>query len=168
MKKFNGRSVAGSKGSCLLCWVFGNSLENLGKSTKVCKNKRLIIFWNFWKFSEIFESLRKSSKIFGKKSQNVVKCSKQASSVFLFFKSSEIIGSLRESSEVFGKIRKMSSRSYDSFWKFSKIFGDLRKRSEILGKLRKPSENPFECIGGLRKKFYNIPISDTCGLKIGY
>ena len=63
MKKCNGRSLTGSKGSCLLCRMFGNSLENLGKSTGECKNKQSD---KFPKFLKIFRNLRKSSEIFGK------------------------------------------------------------------------------------------------------
>ena len=88
MKRFNGRTVTGREGSCLLCKLrkrvhvfFGN----LGKSTGECKNKHsdkfpkvLKIFGNPRKSSEVIGSLRKSTEKLG----NVAKCSKQTSSVF--------------------------------------------------------------------------------------
>ena len=61
MKKFNGRPVTGSKGSCILCWMFGNSPENLGKSTGECQKPRF--FENLWKSSDVFGNLWKNSEI---------------------------------------------------------------------------------------------------------
>ena len=78
-EKINGRSVTGSKGSCLLCSMLGNSLDNLGKSTGECKNKQSDKFPNFLK---IFENLRKSSEVFGR-----------------LRKSSEKIGNLSQSAQ---------------------------------------------------------------------
>ena len=104
MKKFNGRSVSGSKGSCLLnvCSMFGSTLENLGKSTGECKNKHSD---NFPKFLKIFANLRKSSEIFGK----IGKCRKVLKTTFQHFKNFyEIFGNHRKSSEVFGCLRKSS------------------------------------------------------------
>ena len=106
-KKFNGRSVTGSRGSCLLCWMFGNSLENLGKSTGECKNKHSD---KFPKFSKIFGSLRKSSepsKIFGK----IGKCRKVLKKTLQHFLNfNEIFGNHRKSSEIFGKFRKFVAK----------------------------------------------------------
>ena len=47
MKKINCRLVTGSKGSSLLCWMFGDSLENLGKALESAKNKHSNKFRNF-------------------------------------------------------------------------------------------------------------------------
>ena len=99
MKKLNGRSLTGSKGSCLLCWMFGSSLQNLGKSTGEYINNLPTSFRNFWKSSE-----------------KIGKCRKWLKMTFLhfniFMKSSEIIGSLRKFSEICHKVPS------DNFWKF--------------------------------------------------
>ena len=103
-EKYNGRSVTGNKGSCLLCWMFGNSLEDLGKCNIKCKNKHSDKFPKFFKSfgklrksSEILGIFRKSSEVFKsfrkslEKSENVAKWSRLPSSIFSFFmKSSEI------------------------------------------------------------------------------
>ena len=148
MKIFNGPSVTGSKGSCLLCWMFGNSLENLGKSTGECKNKHSD---RFPKFLKIFGKNRKmlqsaqddlslwmSSEI----CLQVLKIAFQH-----FWNFFEIFRNCRKCSEIFLSVRKksenvgkFSKRSSYTFWKFSKIFGNLRRCLEMLGKLRKPSE----------------------------
>ena len=121
MRKFNGRSVTGRRGSCLLCWMFENSLENLGKGTGECKNK-----------PGIFENLRKSSKIFGK----IGKCSKVLKTTFQHFSISyEISGNHRKSSDVFGNLRNWIS-TFQHFWNFFEIFGNWRKSSEEIGKCR--------------------------------
>ena len=176
MKNFNGRSVTGSKGSCLLCWVFGNSLENLGKSTGECKNKH---FDNFPKFLKIFGNLRKSWEIFGKNWKMLQSAQDDLSALFnclflhfqIFKKSSESVGSLRKSSEVFGKNRKMSESSqndlptlFENFQKFSEIFWSVWKCSENFGNPREI----FECNRRFMKIVYTLPISDTCGLKIRF
>ena len=155
--------------------MFGNSLQNLGKSTGECKN-------HFWKFSEIFGNLRQSS-------EKIAKCGKVLKTTcqyLLFFKSLEIIGSLRISSENFGTFqhfrnfyeifencRKSSERIGKCrkvlktiFWHFLKIFKNFQKSSEVFGNARKTSETCGKCL--FRKIFYNIPISDTCGLKIRF
>ena len=51
---------------------------------------------------------------------------------------------------------------FEDFRKFSEIFGSVRKCSENFGK---PSEN-FRMYLEVYENFYNIPISDTYGLKI--
>ena len=81
-------------------------------------------------------------------------------------KSLEIFGSLRKSSKVFGKNRKMSESSQNDlpFWKSSEVFGSVRKCSENFGNPRKI----FECNQKFMKKFYTVPISDICGLKIRF
>ena len=100
MKKINGRSVTASKGSCLLCLMFGNPLENLAKNTswRVQKptfqqvSKILKTFGNLLKILEttVIKSLKQPLSIFEyfrnlrklpvlslwKKSENVTKCSK--------------------------------------------------------------------------------------------
>ena len=81
-EKINGRSVTGSKGSCLLCWMFGNSLDNLGKSTRVQKKTIPTSFQNFWKSSEVFEKNWKMS---------------QSAQDNLFMKYSENFGNLSQS-----------------------------------------------------------------------
>ena len=102
-EKINGRSVTGSEGSCRLCWMFGNSLDNVGKSSGECKNKHSD---KFPKYLKIFGNLLKSSEIFGKKSENVAKCSRRPSSILKLFY--EIFGSHRKSSEFFECLRKSS------------------------------------------------------------
>ena len=47
------------------------------------------------------------------------------------------------------------------------IFEDFRNFLEVLGKLRKPSEN-FRMYLEVYENFYNIPISETYGLKIRF
>ena len=85
--------------------MFGDSLDNLGKSTGECKNKHSD------KFPKFFKNLRKSSEKIGnlrKKSENVVKCSNDLPEFLNFFmKSSEVIGNLRKSSDVFGNLWKI-------------------------------------------------------------
>ena len=143
-EKINGRSVTGSKGSCLLCWMFGNSLDNLGKSTRVQKKP-------FQQVSKIFENLRKSSKKIGKCRKvlkttflwNIRKISEICLKVlkitfqhfWIFLKSSEIVEIFRKKSE---NVRKFSKRSSDTL----KIFGSVRKCSETLRKI-------LNVIGGL-------------------
>ena len=120
--------------------------------------------------SKIFENLWKSSEVFGKiqkLSQSAFK--KQLFSIFeLFVKSSEIVGSLRKSSEVFGKDRKLTENSQNDL---PTIFEDFRKfsemASEVFGNARKTSEN-FRMYFEVYENCYNIPISDTYGLKIRF
>ena len=59
-EKNPGRSLTGSKGSCLFCWMFGNSLENLGKAPESAKTNIPTSFRNFRKSSEIFGENRNS------------------------------------------------------------------------------------------------------------
>ena len=145
-------------------------MENLGKSTGECKNQHSN---KFPKFLKVFGNLRKSSDVFGKiqkLSQSAFK--KQLFSFFeLFVKSSEIVGSLRKSSEVFGKDRKLTENSQNDL---PTIFKDFRKflemASEVFGNARKTSETSenFRMYFEVYEKFYNIPISDTYGLKIRF
>ena len=133
-----------------------NAWKFFGKLGK--KHRRV---QNFWKSSEIFGRLRKSSEKFGN-------CPKVLKTTFQHF---WIFLNPRKSSEVFGKksenVGKFSKRSSDIFWRISKIFGNLRKCSEMLGKLRKPSDN-FRMYLEVYENFYNIPISNTYGLKISF
>ena len=88
--------------------MFGNSLENLGKSTGECKKKHSD---KFPKFVNIFGNLFKSSEIFGslqKSLEKIGECCKVLKMTnwhfFDFFKKcSEIIGSHQTSLEIFGK-----------------------------------------------------------------
>ena len=130
--------------------MFGNSLENLGKSTGECKNQHSNKFPKFLKF---FENLRKSSEVFGNLRKSSGKIRKLARSgqnnisAFLSF---------LKSSEIFGSLRKMSENSQNDL---PTIFEDFRKFSEIFGSIRKCSENfgnpwkIFKCIWRLKKFF---------------
>ena len=79
----------------------------------------------------------------------------------------ETVGNCQKSSEILGKNRKMLESSqnnlptlFKNFQKFSEIF-------ESIGKCSKNFRNPwkiFKCNQKFMKIFYNIPISDTCGL----
>ena len=127
MKKVNGRSVT------VTCCMFGNSLENLGKSPESAKTNIPAIFWNFWKSSEIFGKNRKMSQ-----------SAQDDLPAFFLMKFSEIIGSLPMSSDVFENLlkfseicRKVLKITFQHFWNFFEIFGNCRKSSEIFGSLRK-------------------------------
>ena len=139
--------------------MFGNSLDNLGKSTGECKNKQSDKFPNFLK---IFENLRKSSEVFGrlrKSSEKIGNLSQSAQNNFAAVLIFKIFENCRKSSEKFGKCQKVLKTIFrhflkivENFRKCSEVFGNTRKTSETLGKF----------------SFYNIPISDTCGLKIRF
>ena len=92
MKKVNGRSVT------VTCCMFGNSLENLGKSPESAKT-------NIPAISEIFENLRKSSEKIGK-------CRKVLKTTFQHF-FNEIFGNHWKSSD--------SSDVFENLLKFSEI-----------------------------------------------
>ena len=124
-KKFNGWSVTRSKGSCLLCWMFGNFLENLGKTTRECKNKHSDKFPNL----RIFRNLRKSAENFGNCRLKIT-----FQHFLFFFKSSEIVGSL---SEIFGIFRKNPKMSESFRSDLPTIFVNFRKCRNS----RKCSEN---------------------------
>ena len=86
--------------------MFGNSLDNLGKSTGECKNKHSD---KFPKLLKIFGNLRKSSEIFGKNRKMSQSAQDDLRAFFDFFmKSSEVIGNLQNYSDVFGNLRKIS------------------------------------------------------------
>ena len=115
MKKFNSRSVTGSKGSCvpplLDAWKFFEKLS---------KKHRRVQKQIFRQVSEIFENLRK-------KSENIAKCLIRPSSILKF---------LMKSSEV----RKKSESSqndlptvFENFRKSWDMFGNARKTLETLG-----------------------------------
>ena len=138
--------------------MFGNSLENLGNRTGEYKNQHSN---KFSKFLKIFENLRKSS-------EKLRNCRKVLKTTFEFFvKSSEIVGNLRKSSEKIGKCRKVLKTIFRQFLKIFENFRKSSKCSEMLGKLLKASENLRMYLGGY-ETFYNIPISDTYGLKIRF
>ena len=101
MKKFNGRSVTVRKGSCLLCWMCGDSLENLGKSTWERKNNIRQVS----KFLKIFGNLRENQKSSGKirECRKVLKTTFQPLYNFFFL----IFGNYQKSSEVFGRLQKI-------------------------------------------------------------
>ena len=156
MKKINGRSVTGNKGSCLICWMFGNYLENLGKSTESAKNKHLTssevlkIFRNrLWKTRKMSQSAKNNLPAF---------CD-----FFLNLRKSlmEVFGNLRKFSKIVWKcLKQPCSRKNGKMSESSE--NDIRKCSEMLGKLRN-SRKIFKCNRNLW-----IPISDTCGLKIRF
>ena len=113
--------------------------------------KLLWRFKNFGKSSEIFESVRKSSEIFGKlwtQFKSVSRCFYD----FLNFsenlrKSSKVFGNLRKFSETLDTVQKcfqMFLWFFKFFWKSSEIFGSVRKYSEIFGKLRKRFKNNLQ------------------------
>ena len=140
-EKIDSRSATRSKDSCLLCWIFGNSLDNLGKSTRECKTNILRRFQNFWKSSEVFRNLQK-------KSENVAECSRQPSSILNFF--NEIFGSHRNSSDVFRNLWKVSEIchkvlkiTFQHFLIFLKIFGNCQKSLEKIGKCWKVLKTIF-------------------------
>ena len=139
--------------------MFGNSLDNLWKSTGERKNKHSN---KFPKFLKIFGNLR----------EKIGKCRKVLKITFQhFWNFFEIFGNCTRSSEIFGSLRKnsenvgkLSKRSSNTFWKFSKIFGNLRKCLENFGNPRKI----FECNRRFMKFSYTIPISATFGLKVRF
>ena len=119
--------------------MFGNSLENLAKSTGDCKTQHSN---KFPKFFKIFGNLRKILEI-------VPKGLKRPSSIFDFlFKSSENVRSHWKSSEV-GKIESCRKVIKTIFRQFLKILGNLRKCSETLEK--------FSNISEVYKNAYSIP-----------
>ena len=118
--------------------MFGNSLENLGKSTRECKYKHSD---KFPKFLKIFGNLCKSSGKIGK-------CCKVLKTTFQYFfifyeifrnqKSSDVFRCLRKSSEICRKVLKIT---FQHFCNFFEIFGNYRKSLKIFGSLQKNSEN---------------------------
>ena len=132
--------------------MFGNSLENLGKSTGECKKKHSD---KFPKFVNIFGNLFKSSEIFGSLQKSLEKirecCKVLKMTYWLFFiflknvrKLLEVIRHLWKSSgnfEIVAKCLKQPSSILESFLKSSKIVGSLRKSSEFFRKNWKMSES---------------------------
>ena len=134
--------------------MFGNSLENLGKSTGECNRQ------TFQQVSEIFENPRKSSEKIGK-------CRKVLQDDLPAFKKKSI-ESLRKSSDVFGCIWESSGKFrkfvlkclkynlpsiFEIFLKSSEIVGSLRKSSEVFAKDRKMSESSQNNIPTLFENF---------------
>ena len=82
----------------------------------------------------------------------------------------ETVGNCQKSSEILGKNRKMLESSqnnlptlFKNFQKFSEIFESIGKCSKNFNPKLFPWKI-FKCNQKFMKIFYNIPISDTCGL----
>ena len=151
--------------------MFGNFLENLGKSTGECKNKHSDKFPKFLKISrkslEIFRSLHKSS-------EKIRKCHKVLKITFQHFQN--FLRNLWKSSEMFRKNRKMFCKVlikitlqhsliflkiFGNCWKSSEIFRSLGKKLENVRKFSKRSSDNF---WKFSKVFGNAQkISDTLG-----
>ena len=90
--------------------MFGNSLENLGKSTREGKNKHSNKFPRFLKIFGNLQSLWKSS-------EKIAECRKVLKTTFQQFlklirKLSEVFGCLKRSLENFGNCRKMLKTTF--------------------------------------------------------
>ena len=147
--------------SPLLNFMFGNSLENLGKKHRRVQKQTLR------QVSEIFENLQKSSKSSEnrKMSQSAQDDLPAFSNFFLMNlrKSSEVYGCLRKSSEIFGNFRKvLFKNNLQAFLIFSQLnLRNCRKSSEVFGKCRKVHKTIFhniEMLGKLRKPSENFRI----------
>ena len=109
--------------------MFGNSLENLRKSTRECKNKHSNKFPNF------FGNLRKSSKVFGKNQRMSQSTQNNLLAFFIFFK--KIFRNCWRSSEKIRKCRKVLKMIFQQilyiFRNAWKTLETLRKFSNVIG-----------------------------------
>ena len=138
--------------------MFMSSLLNVWKFFgKLRKKHPRVQKQTFRQVSKIFKNFRKSLEVFGKNRRMSQSAQNDLSCIFEFF-FFEIFGNYGKSSEIFGNYRKVLKTI---FRQFLLIFENLkRKSSEMFGNARKTSR--------VYETFKNIPISYTCGLKIGF